>query len=171
VGVVIVVVVVGGIVGFKFIGRKGKAVGSIGATSGSSDSEKMASKVEPKTDDSASSLKDENSSKPAVQKPSNQTEQTQTQTTQQTQQTQQKPLTQQERTERFRKLVNTFQQKGATSPEKAMTAEQLGLPPRFEDFMERRAGQTKVFQEFNGKYYLDPKALKEIRQQWANRNQ
>jgi YVTN family beta-propeller protein len=175
VGVVIAVVVVGGIVGFKFIGRKGKTVGSVSSASGSSDLGKPASKGAPKTDDSTSSLNNENASKPLVQEPNPPVQQAQTQTTQpsqQPQQPQQKPLTQQERTERFRRLVNTFQQKGATSPEKAMTAEELGLPPRFEDFMEKRApGQTKVFQEINGKYYLDQKALKEMRQQWANRKQ
>ena len=71
--------------------------------------------------------------------------------------------------ERFRQLVRIFLAKGATSPEKALTAEQLGLPQRFEEYMENRKGQTKIFVESNGKYYLDQKALSELRQQRANR--
>jgi hypothetical protein len=69
-----------------------------------------------------------------------------------------------ERAERFRRLVGVFQSKGATSPEKAMTAEELGLPPRFEEYMDNRSGQTRIFIEVNGKYYLDQKALEEMRQ-------
>ena len=74
-----------------------------------------------------------------------------------------------ERAERFRRLVNVFQQKGATSPEKAMTAQELGLPPRFEEYMDSRSGQTKIFIEVNGKYYLDQNALEEMRQRMASR--
>ncbi len=52
---------------------------------------------------------------------------------------------------RFRRLVGAFQQKGATSPEKALTAEELGLLPRFEEYMDSHSGQTKVFVEVNRK--------------------
>jgi hypothetical protein len=76
---------------------------------------------------------------------------------------------QSERAERFRRLVSVFQQKGATSPEKAMTAQELGLPPRFEEYMDNRSGQTRIFVEMNGKYYLDQKALEEMRQRMASR--
>jgi YVTN family beta-propeller protein len=76
---------------------------------------------------------------------------------------------QSERAERFRRLVSVFQQKGATSPEKAMTAQELGLPPRFEEYMDSRSGQTRIFVEINGKYYLDQKALEEMRQRMDSR--
>jgi len=56
-----------------------------------------------------------------------------------------------------------FRQKGAISPEKAMTAEELGLPQEFKERMQRRLGQTGIFVEVNGKYYLDEKRLEEVR--------
>ena len=71
--------------------------------------------------------------------------------------------------ERFRRLVRTFREKGAIGPENAMTAEQLGLPQRFEKYMENRKVQTKVFVEVNGKYYLDEKALEEMKRQMAKK--
>jgi hypothetical protein len=42
--------------------------------------------------------------------------------------------------ERIQRIVEQFRAKGATSPEKAMTATELGLPPRFEEAMDRRLG-------------------------------
>ena len=41
-------------------------------------------------------------------------------------------------------IVERFRQKGAISPEKATTAQELGLPPRFEQAMHRRLGQTGI---------------------------
>jgi len=55
-----------------------------------------------------------------------------------------------------------FRTKGATSPEKAMTAQELGLPPRFEEAMRRRLGATGIFVEVRGKYYLDEARLKQV---------
>jgi len=66
---------------------------------------------------------------------------------------------------RLREIIDTFRQKGATSPEKAMTAEELGLPPEFRERMQRRLGQTRIFVEVDGKYYLDEKRLEEVRAQ------
>jgi hypothetical protein len=66
---------------------------------------------------------------------------------------------------RLREIVDTFRQKGAISQEKAMTAEELGLPPEFKERMQRRLGQTGIFVEVNGKHYLDEKRLKEVRGQ------
>jgi hypothetical protein len=71
--------------------------------------------------------------------------------------------------ERLREIIDKFRQKGATSPEKALTAEELGLPPEFKELMQRRLGQRGVFIEVNGKYYLDEKRLEEMRQQMASR--
>jgi len=39
---------------------------------------------------------------------------------------------------RLNEVIEIFRQKGAVSPDKAMTAEELGLPPRFEEAMKRR---------------------------------
>ncbi len=69
--------------------------------------------------------------------------------------------------ERLREIIEKFRQKGATSLEKAMTIEELGLPPRFEGAMHRRLGQSGIFVEINGKYYLNEEKLKQIREQRA----
>ncbi len=63
---------------------------------------------------------------------------------------------------RLYEVVEKFRQKGATSPEKAMTIEELGLPPRFEEAMERRLGRLGIFIEINGKYYLSEDRLKQL---------
>ena len=70
--------------------------------------------------------------------------------------------------QRLNGIVEKFRQKGATSPEKAMTIQELGLPPRFEQAMHRRLGQTGIFVEVNGKYYLNEERLKQIQQERAN---
>jgi ABC-type multidrug transport system fused ATPase/permease subunit len=68
-----------------------------------------------------------------------------------------------ERIERwFSEIVQKFRQKGAVSPDKAMTVDELGLPPRFEQAMRRRLGRLGVFLEVNGKYYLSEERLKQI---------
>jgi hypothetical protein len=61
--------------------------------------------------------------------------------------------------------VEKFRQKGATSPEKALTLEELSLPPRFEQAMHRRLGQTGIFVEVNGKFYLNEERLRQIQQE------
>ena len=68
---------------------------------------------------------------------------------------------------RIQQIVAMFREKGATSPEKAMTAQQLGLPPRFEEAMRRRLGSTGIFVEADGRYYLDEARLKQIEAQWG----
>jgi hypothetical protein len=65
--------------------------------------------------------------------------------------------------------IEKFRQKGATSPEKALTSQELGLPPRFEEAMHRRLGRTGIFVEVNGKYYLSEARLKEVQQRLAER--
>jgi len=67
----------------------------------------------------------------------------------------------------FDDIVEKFRQKGAVSPEKAMTIEELGLPPRFEEAMKRRLGRLGVFVEVNGKYYLSEERLKQIQEMRA----
>ena len=68
---------------------------------------------------------------------------------------------------RLREIVDRFRQKGAISSEKAMTTQELGLPPRFEEAMHRRLGKLGIFVEINGKYYLNEERLKQIREQRA----
>ena len=63
---------------------------------------------------------------------------------------------------RIIEIVGKFKEKGATSPEKAMTAQELGLGPRFEEAMQRRLGKTGIFVEVNGKYYLSEVRLREV---------
>ncbi len=65
-----------------------------------------------------------------------------------------------ERRGRLRETAETFRMKGAVTPEKAMTAQELGLPPRFEEAMKRRLGRTGIFVDVGGKYYLDEARLK-----------
>ena len=62
----------------------------------------------------------------------------------------------------FYEIVERFRQKGAISPDKAMTAEELSLPPRFEVAMNRRLGRSGVFVKVNDKYYLSEERLKQI---------
>ena len=59
-------------------------------------------------------------------------------------------------------IIERFRQRGAVSPEKAMTTEELGLPPKFEEAMRRRLGRLGIFVEVNGKYYLPEERLKQL---------
>jgi lipoate-protein ligase A len=63
---------------------------------------------------------------------------------------------------RIIKVVGKFKEKGATSPEKAMTALELGLHSRFEEAMKGRLGKTGIFVEVNGKYYLSEQQLRQV---------
>jgi hypothetical protein len=69
---------------------------------------------------------------------------------------------------RLNELVEKFRQKGATNREKAMTIQELDLPPRFEQAMHRRLGQTGIFVEEGSKYYLNEERLKQIQEQRPN---
>lgn len=71
--------------------------------------------------------------------------------------------------QRVQEVIQKFREKGATTPEKALTMQELGLPPRFEQAMHRRLGQTGIFVEVSGKYYLNEERLKQIQEQRANR--
>ncbi len=69
---------------------------------------------------------------------------------------------------RINEIAEKFRQKGAISPERALTIQELGLPPRFEQAMHRRLGQTGIFVEVNGKYYLNEERLKQIQERRTN---
>lgn len=61
---------------------------------------------------------------------------------------------------RARRVIEAFRQHGATSPENAMTSEELGLPGRFDKFMDRRGGRSGIIVEVSeGRYYLDETKL------------
>jgi hypothetical protein len=65
----------------------------------------------------------------------------------------------------FSEVVEKFRQKGAVSPDKAMTVEELGLPLGFQEAMKRHLGRSGIFVEVDGKYYLDEERLKEVEEQ------
>jgi hypothetical protein len=71
--------------------------------------------------------------------------------------------------EKLLQIIEEFRKKGAVRPDKAMTAEELGLPPRFEDAMKRRLGRIGIFAEVNGKYYLSEERLKEVQERISSR--
>ena len=66
-------------------------------------------------------------------------------------------------------IVEKFRLKGATSSERAMTIEELGLPPVFKDMMSRRLGHSGIVVEVSGKYYLSEIRLKEVRDSFPKR--
>jgi daunorubicin resistance ABC transporter ATP-binding subunit len=70
---------------------------------------------------------------------------------------------------RLQNVINTFREKGAISPERAMTLDELGLPPRFQRLMNRRLGQSGIFLKVNGKYYLSENQLKQTEGQGSTR--
>jgi ribosomal protein L40E len=72
---------------------------------------------------------------------------------------------------RIIRLIERFRARGAISPDKAMTAHELGLGPRFQLAMSRRLGRLGIFIEINGKYYLSEGRLKEVRDRLATRRQ
>ena len=69
---------------------------------------------------------------------------------------------------RIQEIVEKFRQKGATNAEKAMTIQELGLPSRFKQVMPSRLGQTGIFVEVKGKYYLNEERLRQFQEQRAN---
>ena len=71
--------------------------------------------------------------------------------------------------ERISEVLEKFRQKGALSPEKALSPEELGLPPKFEEAMAKRLGRLGVFIEVNGKYYLSEERLREVKEKFSQR--
>lgn len=67
--------------------------------------------------------------------------------------------------EKLLKAIDKFRQKGAVSPDKAMSIEELGLPSEFKWLMKGHLGQLGVFVEVNDKYYLSEELSKEVEEQ------
>jgi DNA-binding PadR family transcriptional regulator len=65
-------------------------------------------------------------------------------------------------------IIDKFRAKGATSPEKALTVGELGLPRRFEYMMKGPVGFSGVFVEVEGRYYLSEERLKEMEENLAS---
>jgi len=74
-----------------------------------------------------------------------------------------------ERKRRLMQLVEKFRSLGATSPEKAVTLEQLGVPPQFREraFSRGPLARSGAVKEKAGKYYLSEDGLKELERMMA----
>lgn len=66
-------------------------------------------------------------------------------------------------------IIAKFREKGAINPERAMSAEELGVPPVFKEAMKRRLGRLGIFVEVYGKYYLSEERLKQIEKMLSTR--
>ena len=71
--------------------------------------------------------------------------------------------------ERLLEIVDIFIKKGATSPESAMTSEELGLPPKFWMMLQDHIGQSGLLVENQGKYYISQEQLKQMRRRFGGR--
>ena len=71
--------------------------------------------------------------------------------------------------ERIMQTVKTFKDQGATSQDKAKTIEELGLPPQFKMMLiHSPMGQSGLFKETNGKYYIDEQRQKQMQKRFSN---
>ena len=71
--------------------------------------------------------------------------------------------------ERLLRIIKIFRERGAISPEGAMTLDELGLPPKFQRLMNGRLSQSGIFLKVNGKYYLSEEQVKRIEEQVSTR--
>ena len=60
---------------------------------------------------------------------------------------------------RLEEIISLFRTKGATSPEKALTPEELGLPSIVKQFARSPMGALSPFIEVDGKFYLSEEKL------------
>ena len=70
---------------------------------------------------------------------------------------------------RIFEVVETFREKGATSPEKALSLKELGLPPMFGMMIQGPMGQSGPFREKDDRYYLVEERLKQMQARFRNR--
>ena len=67
------------------------------------------------------------------------------------------------------KEIEKFRQKGAVSPETAMSVEELGLLPPFKSLMGDPLDLLGVFVEADGNYYLSEEQLKKVEERFSAR--
>jgi hypothetical protein len=65
---------------------------------------------------------------------------------------------------RILEIAETFRQKGAISPETALSPEQLGLPPQFSMMVQMGIAESGLFLEHEGKYYLSETRFTQIQE-------
>ncbi len=70
---------------------------------------------------------------------------------------------------RMMEIVETFRKNGATSPETAMALEELGLPPMFGMMLQGPMGQSGIFMEHNGKYYISEERFRRMQERFGSR--
>lgn len=63
---------------------------------------------------------------------------------------------------RIMEIVETFKKNGATSPETAMSPEEMGLPPMFRFMLQGLSDKSGIFLEHNGKYYISEDQTKRM---------
>jgi len=63
---------------------------------------------------------------------------------------------------RLEEIISLFKTKGATSPEKALTPEELGLPSVVKYFIRSPMGSLSPFVEVDGKFYLSEEKLPQM---------
>ena len=68
---------------------------------------------------------------------------------------------------RMKEMVETFEKNGATSPESAMTLEELGLPPMFVMMLQGPMGEMGLIKERQGRYYVSQDRLDEMRRRFG----
>lgn len=67
------------------------------------------------------------------------------------------------------KEIEKFRNNGATSPETAMSVDELGLSVQFRTFLKRSPGLFGVFVKVGDKYYLSEERLKKTQEQLSSR--
>lgn len=65
--------------------------------------------------------------------------------------------------------VEKFRQRGAVSPEKAISIEEIEVSPEFKFLVKNHLQFLGVFSEVDGKYYLSEERLKEVQEQLSSR--
>jgi hypothetical protein len=70
--------------------------------------------------------------------------------------------------QRMMEAVKKFTKKGATSPDTALSIEELELPPMFEMMLKGPMGQMGPLQEHDGKYYVSKERLERMRERFGD---
>jgi ATP-binding cassette subfamily B multidrug efflux pump len=70
---------------------------------------------------------------------------------------------------RMMEMAENFRNKGAISPETALSPDELGLPPQFSMMVQMGMAQPDLFRENNGKYYLSEERFEKIQERIGSR--